>query len=160
MKGARPLGELEEEGVNLGEPPARELTKGEAVITERMRRREQLFDMADRRKTDKLNRAAAEIERLQDVDPEAAARALDELIATRVSQTAGRVERAGVRIHSMLRRAERLDPKRVDADIAELRTKIADANRAYADTSASSMASRGRIARPTSMTLSTLITPG
>lgn len=110
-----------------------ELTARQAEQKARADLREKLFASAEIKRIDQMNKAAYEIGELEKVDPEAAARDLRDLVAKRLDDAAGLVEREAFRIQELSRKVAAADPKHVESEVAGMRQRIADIERAHDD---------------------------
>lgn len=110
-----------------------ELTARQVEQKARADLREKLFASAEIKRIDQMNKAAYEIGELEKVDPEAAARDLRDLVAKRLDDAAGLVEREAFRIQELSRKVAAADPKHVEGEVDGMRQRIADIHRKYRD---------------------------
>lgn len=126
---AAPLATPESYGAKVPEA----VSKRQAELQAKAAGREKLFALAELKRSEDTNRIAAKIGELESADPEAAVKALRELVARRLDEAAGLIEREAFRIQDLAKKIDRADPKHLEARAKELRRRMADINRAYDD---------------------------
>ncbi len=109
------------------------LTARQAELRARAEVRTRLFDAAEAKRVEQMNRIAERISDVEKVDPEEATRILREAIETRIEQTASLVERETQRIMWRINAIEKADPKLIEERIAGIQKLRAEAERRFYD---------------------------
>lgn len=118
---------------DYGAVAPKELTKRQADIRARIKRRGELFEAAERKRIEQAAAKAERIRELEDMDPEAAVAQIRGIVESRLDDAAKLIQRETERMVALAKRASDSDPKAVVGRIEALRARQAEVERRFSD---------------------------